>query len=527
MDQHSGITNTIWQDTAPPARRPKLDGNQTCDVCVVGAGTAGLMTAYELVREGRSVVIIDDGPICGGETERTTAHLANAMDDRFYHLEKLHGLEGSRLAAQSHGAAISRIETIAREENVDCDFGRLDGYLFQPPGTSPEQLRKEFEAAERAGMLVESIARAPLPSFDTGPALRFPNQGQFHPLKFLSAIAAIIEKRGGRIFCNTRAVTVEGGESAFVETESKLRVSAGAVVVATNTPMNDRYVIHTKQAPYRTYVVGLALPPGSVPPALYWDTAQDAEAARHDKSAWYHYVRLQAGENEGSDLLIVGGEDHKTGQATDADRRWASLEQWTRERFPMAGEVSYRWSGQVMETQDGLGFIGRNPDDKNNVYVCTGDSGQGMTHGAIAGMLLNDLIHGRENPWARLYDPSRIRFRAAGDFLSENLNVAAQYKDLVTGGDITALSELPLDTGAVVRSGIRKLAVYRDEQGQVHAFSAVCPHLKCIVQWNPGERSWDCPCHGSRFTRFGEVINGPAMVNLQPEQVPGAERKAA
>jgi Rieske Fe-S protein len=300
------------------------------------------------------------------------------------------------------------------------------------------------------------------------------------------------------------------------------------VVVATNTPINDRYVIHTKQAAYRTYVVGLVVPTGAVPPALYWDTAQDAESARHDKSAPYHYVRLQRLQGATDrELLIVGGEDHKTGQARDMHERWTALERWARLNFPMAGELTYRWSGQVMETVDGLAYIGRNPDDEPNVFVCTGDSGHGMTHGTIAGMLITDLILGRQNPWARLYDPSRVKLRAAGEFLAENLNVAAQYRDLVTSGDVASADELAPDTGAVIRSGATKLAVYRDPGGTLHAYSAICPHLKCVVQWNPGEKSWDCPCHGSRFTRFGEVINGPAMVNLSSADLPRDQGKVA
>jgi glycine/D-amino acid oxidase-like deaminating enzyme len=258
-----------------------------------------------------------------------------------------------------------------------------------------------------------------------------------------------------------------------IETGHDPVVSSEVVVVATNTPVNDRVAIHTKQAPYVTYVIGLRVPKDSVTRALYWDTGDP-----------YHYVRLQT-EN-GYDVLIVGGEDHKTGQANDGEERFGRLEEWTRERFPQAEEVQYRWSGQVMEPVDGLAFIGRNPLDADNVYIATGDSGQGMTHGTIAGMLLTDLIQGRENKWERLYSPSRIRLKSLPELASENLNVAGQYLDYIT----------------------------TDRTDKAHKLSRVCPHLGCIVAWNSTEQTWDCPCHGSRFSAEGRVYQGPANSDL-------------
>jgi Rieske Fe-S protein len=302
-------------------------------------------------------------------------------------------------------------------------------------------------------------------------------------------------------------------------------VTATAVVVATNTPVNDRFAIHTKQAAYRTYVIGVHVPRDSVPKALYWDTAQEASLANGFGPIPYHYLRLQ-NVSPVQDLLIVGGEDHKTGQADDPEARWNRLEAWTRERFPMATDVTYRWSGQVMEPVDGLAFIGRNPADEPNIYVATGDSGNGMTHGTIAGILLTDLILGRENPWATLYDPARKSLRALGDFAKENLNVAAQYVDWAAAGEVKSAAEIAPGTGGVIRRGLKKVAIYRDEQKSLHEFSAICPHLGCIVAWNSAEKTWDCPCHGSRFDKLGTVINGPALANLhgaedQPQESRG------
>jgi len=288
MNANLEQTKSIWMQVGEISSPASLSKNVVTDVCVVGAGIAGMTTAYLLLREGKSVVVLDDGPIGGGQTQRTTAHLSNAIDDRYVKIEEWHGLEGMRMAAESHTAAT---------------------------------------------------------------------------------------------------------------------VTAHSVVVATNSPFNDSVTIHTKQSAYMSYVLGFEVPKGSVTKALYWDTENP-----------YHYVRLQAlPENESSgELLIVGGEDHKTGQSNDAEDRYRRIEEWTRKRFPASGSILYRWSGQVLETIDGLAFIGRNPLDGPNVYIATGDSGQGMTHGTIAGVLLTDLILERQNPWATLYDPSRKTLAAAG-----------------------------------------------------------------------------------------------------------------
>jgi glycine/D-amino acid oxidase-like deaminating enzyme/nitrite reductase/ring-hydroxylating ferredoxin subunit len=487
-----------------PPFRP-LGQNVSADVCVVGGGIAGLTTAYLLCREGKRAVVLDDGPILSGETERTTAHLVSALDDRFFELERMHGQQGARLAAESHAAAIDRIEAIISAEGIACDFQRVDGYLFVPPGESAEILDRELDAARRAGLTVEIVERAPFPAFDTGKALRFANQAQFHPLKYLAALAQAIVVDGGSIFGHTHVAKIEDGPLPRVETQNGYIVSAAAIIVATNTPVNDRVTIHTKQAPYRTYVIGARVPKGSIPCALYWDTPDP-----------YHYLRLQTVRNCSTgieeDLLLVGGEDHKTGQAENMEERFTRLELWTRERFHVEA-IEYRWSGQVVEPMDGLAFIGRNPGDKN-VFIATGDSGNGMTHGTIAGILLTDLIVGRESPWMKLYDPSRKPSHALGEIARENLNVAKQYKDLVTSGDVPDNTQIASDSGAVIRRGAKKVAVYCDAAGKHHECSAVCPHLGCMVSWNSVEKTWDCPCHGSRFDPYGGVVNGPANKDL-------------
>lgn len=508
MITDSGRTASIWMMDEVPSF-PVLKHDMQVDVCVIGAGIVGLTCAYLLLQAGKSVVVLDDGPIAGGASGRTSAHLSSALDDRYYEIERLHGSDGARLAAQSHKAAIDTIESIISSGNIDCDFERVDGYLFAAPDRSKHELDQEFEAALRAGLSdVRIITSGPYASFDTGPCLVFPRQAQFHPIKYLSALAKMIEAKGGHIYTKTHATSIENDDPVHVATAEGAIVKAQAVIVATNSPISTRVALHTKQAAYRTYVIGMPVPSGSIPKVLAWDTGDP-----------YHYIRIVSDYEDGSDLLIVGGEDHKTGQATDTEERFARLVSWTRERFPQATDALFQWSGQIMEPVDFLAFIGHNPADKSNVYVATGDSGNGLTHGTIAGLLLRDLILGLTNPWATLYDPSRKTARAIKDFASENANVAAQYTSWFTGGEVRSAEAIEPGSGAIMRQGMKKIAVYRDTIGTLYTCSATCPHLGCIVEWNRTEGTWDCPCHGSRFDAYGHVINGPANKDLAVEVI--------
>ena len=501
------MNNSPWM-TFPIPARASLSGNVRADVCVVGAGIAGITTAYLLSQKGDSVVVVDDGPIGCGMTARTTAHLVNAIDDRWHEVEKLHGLEGARLAAQSHSGAIDAIEGIIRREAIECDFERLDGYLFLPPDGDQKEIDEEFAAALRVGIEgVELVPRAPIDGFDTGRCIRFPRQEQFHPLKYVGALARAIERDRGAIHCGTHAEEVRAGRNPCVVTREGYRIDCGAVVVATNTPINDKVKVHTKQAPYLTYVIAARVPRGTVARALLWDTLDP-----------YHFIRVLPDHEPHGEILLVGGEDHKTGQEHDGADRFQTLERWMRERYPMAREILYRWSGQVMETHDYLGFLGRNPGDEN-VYIATGDSGMGMTHGTIAGLVITDLIHGAEVPWAQLYDPARITLGATPTFAKETANMARQYIDWLTAGEAEDVKEIAPGAGAVMRRGAQKIAVYRDPAGETHEMSAVCTHLGCIVTWNPSETTWDCKCHGSRFDALGQVLSGPAVNDLKPVEV--------
>jgi glycine/D-amino acid oxidase-like deaminating enzyme len=378
MGQNPGGTNSPWELDPSSTQLLPLDADVQADVCIVGGGISGMTTAYLLACEDRSVIVLDDGPIGGGETGRTTAHLSNAFDDRYYEVERLFGERGSRLIAESHTAAIDKIEDIVRREQIDCDFERLDGYLFVPPGCLTDVLEQELAAVRRAGLRdVSWVERAPINDFDTGRCLRFPRQAQFDPLKYLEGLLRATLQRNGRIYSGTHANEIRDGTPACVTTSTGRVVTAAAVVVATNVAVNDSIILSTRESKYRTYAIGAYVPRGSVTKALYWDTADP-----------YHYVRIQSGGDK--DLLIVGGEDERVGEHNDGDERFADLYRWTRKRFPMIGRIEFCWSGHIVEPTDTVAFIGRMPLTEGNVFVVTGDSGQGMTHGTIAGILLTD-----------------------------------------------------------------------------------------------------------------------------------------
>jgi len=501
-------TPSVWEHPDPARSAAPLAGNTNYDVCVVGGGIAGLTTAYLLAREGKSVVVLESKPVvAGGETGVTTAHLAWYIDDEFGHVESVRGADVAKAAAASHRSAVDLIEEIVHREQIACDFKRVEAYLF-PGSDGPQTVEEEAEVMFRLSIPFERVERVPFPADAVGPALKFAAHGQFHPVKYLGAIARLIRKLGGVIHTDTMVVRVTGGSPCEVDTKPGNVVTAGAVVIATNAPFEAGTTMHTKVHAYTTYALAAELQKGTLPYALYWDTEDP-----------YHYVRLQP-ENDQYDLLIVGGEDHKTGQATDQDTRWGALEGWARKRFPHMRAVTRRWSGQVFETPDGLGFIGRAPGNGDNVYVITGDSGMGMTHSTLGARLVTNLILGRPEPLAAVYSPSRWMPWALKSLLGENLNIAAQYGDWLTGGDVSSVDQIPPGQGAVVRSGLTKLAVYRDDDGTPHACSATCPHMGCVVRWNPGEKTWDCPCHGSRYTRDGKVAHGPATSDLKPAEVP-------
>ena len=514
MNASDERTRSLWMQTEVAPDAPRLKGDLRCDTVIVGSGIAGLSSAYELTRAGRSVIVIDRGAICGGMTARTTAHLAPICDDGLSALVKLRGEETARLFQESQEAAVDRIEAIVAEHDISCNFRRLDALLFPAMGMAPSEAREqqdaEYKAARQAGAAVERAKGVPFKGFENAPVLRYPRQATFHPLKYLRAVASAIEEQGGQIFANSGVVGIEElKNSVKVSTDDGASVTAAHAIFATNAPINDRAAIHSKMAPYRTYAMAFTLPRGSLPDNLYWDMGDP-----------YHYVRLNPGPGT-VDYLIAGGADHKTGEADDGDVRFEAIEAWIRALVPDLGKEVNRWSGQVMDTIDYCGFIGRNPGSEN-VFVVTGDSGQGMTHGALAGILLKELIVDGSNRWQDVYDPSRKPPSGILNYISENTTALKNLAESMMPGDsdavdeIDSMEEIEPGRGAIVRDGSNKIAAYRDQRGKLHLHSAACTHLGCQVHWNSTEHCWDCPCHGSHFAPDGAVLNGPAISPLSP-----------
>jgi len=495
-------TQSLWMDTAVAPDAGRLTRDARADTVVIGSGIAGLSTAYELSQAGHKVVVLDRGKLGKGMTARTTAHLAPPCDDGFEALTKLRGVEMARVFYQSHSAAVDRIEAIQKKEKIDCTFRRVDGYLFPALGSEPSELKSEYEAARKAGVAVEWHTGLPFKGLRDLRCMRYARQATFHPLRYLRGLAAAIEKKGGKLYANTRVDEVsEGRDGVIVQTEKGRTVRARWAVVATNSPINDRVALHSKMAPYRTYAMALTIPKGALKDGLYWDTLDP-----------YHYVRPQPGRGI-FDYVIAGGADHKTGEADDGGVRFEAIEAWIRKLLPKLGKVTHRWSGQVLDTIDYCAFIGRNPGSEN-IFVVTGDSGQGMTHGAVASLLLKDLILQGESDWSELYDPSRKTASAVQNFISENITAVKNFAEYIAPGEISSLGELKPGQGAIVRKGLQKIAAYRDVKGKLHLRSAKCTHLGCHVHWNSLEACWDCPCHGSQFAPDGTALNGPAVMPL-------------
>ena len=502
------MSESVWLGTTPQKNFPSLEGDIEVDAAVVGGGITGIVAAYFLAKEGRRVAVIDLREPGYGETGHTTAHLTEQVDARFAAIRKRQGDDAARLVARAGRVAIETIASIAASENIECAFEEATAFLYSDDEKDVDELRSEAEAAAAAGIAATFTSDVPLP-YEVAGAIRFERQAQFHPLRFLHGVSAAIVRHGGSIYGSTRALAVDDGSPAIIRTE-RGTIRAREVLVTANVPVNQRGILQTKLPAYRTYAIAAPLQ-RSIEPALFWDNEDP-----------YHYIRTH---REGTEtFLIVGGEDHKTGEETETDRRFDALEAWTRARFEV-GPIRYRWSGQIIEPPDGLPYIGRNGFTEH-IWVATGYSGQGMTFGAFAGTMLADLVRGVASEWKDLFDPLRLpSLETLGTYVAENLDFPRHLiPDRLMSRDVEAggLDEVADGEGKIVEIGGRKIAASR-VSGELHLLSTICPHLGCDVRWNVAERSWDCPCHGSRFAPDGRVLNGPASKELKRVELGGEE----
>jgi len=501
MNVEGERSRSLWMETPAP-QLPRLARDAEIDVLVIGAGIAGLTTAYQLMQRGRAVMVVDRGHFGRGMTARTTAHLTFATDDFYRELIRAHGKDGARAWHASQAAAVDLFERIAQQEAIDCDFKRVPGVFMAADDKDVGYLRLELEAAHEAGVEGAAWQKAGEVPGMARDGVLFPRQARFHPLQFLNGLILALRRRGALLFQDCEIVELEERSGAVVASTADGRViRARQAVVATNAPFV-RSPVHARQAPYRSYVIAAPVPRGTCADVLLWDTLEPA----------YHYVRLQPGRAH--DLLIVGGEDHKSGAHDDGELRIRKLETWARARWPAMGRLTHAWSGQVYEPADYVGFIGRSPQH-GEVYLVSGDSGQGLTTGGAAALILADLMNDADNPWARLYAPSRPMHRGLGEYLKENLGAAKHWLDAAGAGDAPDTDHIPPGDGALVKIGGKPVAAYRDEAGELFLRSAICTHAGCTVRWNDFEGCWDCPCHGSQFAPDGQVLAGPAVRPLE------------
>jgi glycine/D-amino acid oxidase-like deaminating enzyme/nitrite reductase/ring-hydroxylating ferredoxin subunit len=496
-------TQSYWEDSASVSRYPALDKNLTVDAVIIGAGITGLTAAYLLKRSGQKVAVIDRRRCGGVDSGLTTAHLTCVTDTLLSDLVKHFGRDHAWAAWDAGLAAIDQIDRIVRREDIDCEWSWIPGYLHAPIGASGDALvplEDEARIAADLGFEARFVESVP---FAGTPGIEFGGQAKFHPRKYLAALARLVDGGGSHIFEHTESQEIK---------ENPLSVSAGGhtltcgfVVIATHTPlmgktsMASALALQTKLYLYTSYVLGGRLPKGTVPEGSYWDTADP-----------YHYLRIDP--HRDFDYAIFGGEDHKTGQAADTAKCYAALEAAARRVLPKL-DITHRWSGQVVETNDGLPFIG---ETSSKQFAATGYSGNGMTFGTLAGMMARDSAAGRRNPWCDLFDPGRTKVHGgAWDYIRENVDYPYyMVRDRIVGPDAQSLRGVPRGEGRIVELAGQKVAAYRDERGKTTLVSAVCTHLGCLVAWNKAERTWDCPCHGSRFTPAGKVLAGPAETPL-------------
>ena len=494
-----------WVESSEATSYSPLEADgASADVVVLGGGIAGLTTAYALAREGRDVLLVEADRIVAGVTGYTTAKVTVAHNLVYADLADRFDDATAAAYAASQSAALRWVRETVQAEGIDCDLEERAALVYTEVAEEREQVEAEVEAARRAGLDAELVTETELP-YDVIAGLRLGGQAQFHPRKYLLALAERFVALGGRIVEQTRALDVAEGEPCVVTTD-RGEVRANEVVVATHYPFLDRGLLFSRLAPYRDVVVAMPLPADRAPEVMAISTGSEEGGTHSVRTAPYR---------DGQRLLIVTGGQYKTGTTSAVEERYGQLVEWVGERFGTT-EVVHRWSTQDTSSVDRLPYIGRLPLSGEHVWVATGFSAWGMTGGTMAGLLLTELLQGRQSPWASLYDPSRTDVRAsASKLVKENVEVAKELGKGVLTADLASPDSLEPGQSGVFLGRHGRTAAYRDDDGVLHAVSARCTHLGCSVRFNDAERSWDCPCHGSRFALDGAVLQGPAVEPLE------------
>ncbi|MEA5502678.1 FAD-dependent oxidoreductase [Halotia wernerae UHCC 0503] len=499
MPNLSGKHISYWIDSTPTTNFSPLSNNLSVDVAIVGAGIAGITAATLLKRAGKTVAVIESQQISTGVSGHTTAKITSLHQLIYADLIKNHGEEKARIYAQSNQAALQFVAKTVAEEQIDCDFSRQSAYTFAETEDNLKDIEKEVEAALKLGLPATFVRETSLP-FPIAGAVKFDNQAQFHSRKYLLHLIKQIPGNGSYVFENTRVEKVEENNLCQVITNKGI-IQAQDVIVATNIPITDEGLFFAKTYPKRSYIIGARITEDKAPQGMYIGTGEK-------------YYSIRTTPDQDGLLLLVGGGGHKVGMVENTEEKYLDLENYARSRFGV-DSIDYRWSTQDFVSFDKIPYIGKLTPLSKHTFVATGFSLWGMTKGTLSGMILADNILGIENPAADLYDATRATPFVSPQGIKQNLEVGTRWVGDRLKGLNKSLVDVAIGEGQIVTVDREKVAAYRDETGEIHAVSAVCPHLGCVVAWNSGEKSWDCPCHGSRFSCNGEILHGPTVKNLK------------